>query len=283
MKNYYRILQVDSSAEKEIVEAAYRRLIKKYHPDVAAKKEAGIVDNDEKVRDIIEAYEILSDDDKRRSYDRTFRNYVAATKQKELDDIDLNLLHRVILMKCSVSSRTYKMHLVKYPNATSPYIVRAFELVDGDAVAFTEGHKTRNLYDVLSGIRDFEKSMKAIVKKEEITKEEIHLGDIDWTGIKCPDCDKSVEVKPGQYSSFSLCEKCHRMKCIGNAIRGVAGYYTQCPWCGKNSLIGRVVKTGSRGGSKIAGVIDDEKNLSIPRITETRLLEKKKPPHTGST
>ena len=33
-KDYYRVLQVDSTAEQEVIEAAYRRLAHKYHPDL---------------------------------------------------------------------------------------------------------------------------------------------------------------------------------------------------------------------------------------------------------
>ncbi|MCB0077570.1 MAG: DnaJ domain-containing protein [Anaerolineales bacterium] len=35
MKNYYKLLQVDPEAEHEVIEAAYRRLARKYHPDVS--------------------------------------------------------------------------------------------------------------------------------------------------------------------------------------------------------------------------------------------------------
>jgi DnaJ-class molecular chaperone len=34
-KDYYKILQVDPSAEQEVIEAAYRRLARMYHPDIS--------------------------------------------------------------------------------------------------------------------------------------------------------------------------------------------------------------------------------------------------------
>ncbi|HSD83576.1 MAG TPA: DnaJ domain-containing protein, partial [Anaerolineae bacterium] len=43
MKNYYQILQVVPQAEPEVIEAAYRRLMRKYHPDVLALGEQGSV------------------------------------------------------------------------------------------------------------------------------------------------------------------------------------------------------------------------------------------------
>lgn len=58
MKNYYEILEVNSKASKEVIEKAYKVLIKKYHPDgqVSEKKN----EYNEKVKEINEAYEVLS-------------------------------------------------------------------------------------------------------------------------------------------------------------------------------------------------------------------------------
>ena len=63
-KDYYRFLQVHMLAETEIIESAFRRLAKKYHPDINREKDAGL-----KMRLLNEAYEILRDPEKRREYD----------------------------------------------------------------------------------------------------------------------------------------------------------------------------------------------------------------------
>jgi DnaJ family protein C protein 3 len=67
-KDYYKILGVDQSASTRDVKSAYRRLAQQYHPDKvsASEKEA----SEAKFRDIAEAYEVLSDDEKRGAYDR---------------------------------------------------------------------------------------------------------------------------------------------------------------------------------------------------------------------
>lgn len=68
-KNYYKILEVDSSASPEVIEKAYKALAKKYHPDLqeeSQKKSAG-----EKLKEINEAYEILSNPDSRANFDKT--------------------------------------------------------------------------------------------------------------------------------------------------------------------------------------------------------------------
>lgn len=68
MKNYYEILEVNSKASKEVIKKAHQVLIKKYHPDlyVGAEREKA----EEKIRNINEAYKILSDDFLREQYDK---------------------------------------------------------------------------------------------------------------------------------------------------------------------------------------------------------------------
>lgn len=63
-KDYYRILGVDRAADDKTIKSAYRKLARKYHPDVAKGKDAG-----ERFREVTEAYEVLSDPEKRRRYD----------------------------------------------------------------------------------------------------------------------------------------------------------------------------------------------------------------------
>lgn len=62
--DYYRILQVHPRAEREVVDAAYRRLAAKYHPDVSR-----VADASERMKQINIAYEVLSDPVKRAAYD----------------------------------------------------------------------------------------------------------------------------------------------------------------------------------------------------------------------
>src|SRR5262244_4594957 len=62
-KDYYGILGVDRKADAKTIKSAYRRLARKHHPDVAKGKDA------ERFKEIAEAYEVLSDPEKRRRYD----------------------------------------------------------------------------------------------------------------------------------------------------------------------------------------------------------------------
>lgn len=67
MKNYYEILEVNPKASKEIIEKAYRVLIKKYHPDLYTGEKQRYAEN--KIREINEAYHVLSDEFLREQYD----------------------------------------------------------------------------------------------------------------------------------------------------------------------------------------------------------------------
>ena len=64
-RDYYEILGVDKKASSAEIKKAYRKLVKKYHPDV--NKESGA---EEKFKEIQEAYETLSDESKRSAYDQ---------------------------------------------------------------------------------------------------------------------------------------------------------------------------------------------------------------------
>lgn len=65
MENPYKILQVDTSAETEVIEAAYRRLARKYHPDVNPAPDAMA-----RMKELSAAYAILRDPARRAELDR---------------------------------------------------------------------------------------------------------------------------------------------------------------------------------------------------------------------
>jgi curved DNA-binding protein len=70
-KDYYEILGVPPDAEKKVIKQTYRELAKKYHPDV----NPGIKEAEEKFKTINEAYQVLSDVEKRKKYDELRAQY----------------------------------------------------------------------------------------------------------------------------------------------------------------------------------------------------------------
>ena len=65
-RDYYDILGVSKTATSDDIRKAFRKLARKYHPDVAKDKKTA----EEKFKEINEAYEVLSDSSKREKYDR---------------------------------------------------------------------------------------------------------------------------------------------------------------------------------------------------------------------
>ena len=71
-RDYYEVLGVPRKASHEDIKKAYRKLARKYHPDVA--KEAGTED---KFKQLVEAYEVLKDPETRKKYDELGANWKA--------------------------------------------------------------------------------------------------------------------------------------------------------------------------------------------------------------
>ena len=84
MKNYYEILEVDKKASPEVIEKAYKTLVKKYHPDL--QNENNHSKYEAKMKEINEAYSILSDDLKKSNYD----------EQLQQSDISVEKYNKVV-------------------------------------------------------------------------------------------------------------------------------------------------------------------------------------------
>jgi curved DNA-binding protein CbpA len=84
MENPYSVLGIGPQASEQEIRSAYRALAKKLHPDIGAGS------SEEKFRAIQDAYEVLSDPEKRRSYDRARRRAAAGRYWPGIPQTHLN-------------------------------------------------------------------------------------------------------------------------------------------------------------------------------------------------
>ncbi len=77
-KDYYKILGVDKNADDSEIKKAYRKLARKYHPDVNKEGDA-----EGRFKEAAEAYEVLKDPEKRKAYDEFGADWKAGKEQKE--------------------------------------------------------------------------------------------------------------------------------------------------------------------------------------------------------
>ncbi|HEX9878261.1 MAG TPA: DnaJ C-terminal domain-containing protein [Gammaproteobacteria bacterium] len=80
-KNYYEVMGLSRDASPDDVKRAYRRLARKYHPDVSKEPDA-----EERFKELGEAYEVLKDSEKRAAYDQLGANWKAGQEFKPPPD-----------------------------------------------------------------------------------------------------------------------------------------------------------------------------------------------------
>ena len=85
--NYYDILGVTYKATPDEITSAKNKLAKKYHPDVNMRKG---IDTTEKMQEILEAYAVLSDKEKRAEYDREIRGTTSVMQTFDLSKSEEN-------------------------------------------------------------------------------------------------------------------------------------------------------------------------------------------------
>jgi len=98
LKYYYHILDVSHDAKTEDIKKAFRRLALRYHPD---RNPQNAAEAGEKFKEINEAYEVLSDEYKRRQYDNLFyfSSYPRKTtiiEEFSIDNMDSELMQEML-------------------------------------------------------------------------------------------------------------------------------------------------------------------------------------------
>ncbi len=102
-ENYYEILEVNKNASPEIIEKAYKTLVKKYHPDLQEDNLKNIYE--EKIKKINEAYDILSNSEKRKNYDLNLKNtFISSDDYNNLINENINLKNEINYLKNNLNN-----------------------------------------------------------------------------------------------------------------------------------------------------------------------------------
>ena len=102
-KNYYDILEVNKNASPEIIEKAYKTLVKKYHPDLQDNNLKA--EYEEKIKLINEAFEVLSNSEKRKNYDLNLKqNEVSIEDYNNLINENLKLKNEINYLKNNINN-----------------------------------------------------------------------------------------------------------------------------------------------------------------------------------
>ena len=102
-KNYYEILEIDKNASQETIEKIYKLLVKKYHPDLQENNSK--IEFEEKIKKINEAYETLSNSEKRKEYDLFLKNNeISEENYNNLYNENIKLKNEINFLKNNINN-----------------------------------------------------------------------------------------------------------------------------------------------------------------------------------
>ena len=118
MKNYYEILEVNNKASLDTIKKVFKMQIKKYHPDIVAQEDKAFAEN--KVKELNEAYDVLSDKVKRKEYDEKLKNESSLSESEQLLRNQIEELKNKLYEKEQIIDHFLGgMDLSEYENSTN--------------------------------------------------------------------------------------------------------------------------------------------------------------------
>jgi len=125
MKDYYSILELNQNASREMIERAYRVLVKRYHPDLQGNS----IMLEDKIRDINEAYKILSDPFLKQQYDEELLRDKEKNYGPELQEHDYARIYREQEREKYNAEQKEKENKPKTDNGTAMGIVNLIKMM----------------------------------------------------------------------------------------------------------------------------------------------------------
>ena len=117
-KDYYEVLGVPKTATQDEIKSAFRKLAKKYHPDVSKEENAA-----EKFKECQEAYAVLSDENKRKQYDQFGHSAFTMLKVASQDLMALTLVTMVISWKKYLKTLALEQVLLEAQKENKPVVI----------------------------------------------------------------------------------------------------------------------------------------------------------------
>lgn len=294
--DYYAILQVHPEAEVEVIRAAYRMLMRKYHPDNLSPEQRQDLGLIQRVQMINSAYDVLSDADQRAAYDLAIR------QQKEKPSVlsTPGVETRIHLVRCAKTDQTYQMLLARRAGSGGLFRVTGFELVEkklsgrlpgaqsGPHLLADEQKKSNPLSALLKKVLPGSKPpvftdpppkfpAQSELKELFAASDSLSFGEIDWAGHTCPACRLEFTFTDAGTATWCHCVSCSRIFCAGNLRQTPLGVVGRCPWCGKIVKITRRIHLGESMDLPVRGEVGRSAG-ELPRIKDAthKQLPKKK-------
>lgn len=151
MKNYYEILEVDRKASQEIIEKAYRILVKRYHPDLQGNE------YEKEMREINEAYAVLADEYKRQQYDKKLQDEtISIDEYEKIKKENIVLRNKLQTITKSNQQNTIKKENYQHNNNTFSNMGNTFY----DEIKKTTNANYTNMYNQTSRDNVYSKNNK---------------------------------------------------------------------------------------------------------------------------
>lgn len=288
LPDYYAILQVHPSAEPEIIEVAYRRLMRKYHPDALPPELRADPDVLSRVRAINLAYDILSDPALRAVYDAALLPPQPKPDQK----IDPNIETRIHVVRCANTSQKFRMLLGKHKKKGKIYRVLGFEpfefpgevnIAQTDLASlpapttsvpwwkrlFSRNQK-KQPFDASLVVQPQKLPTLTSINHQFLDGPDLNFTEIDFSGMNCPACNGEYTSPVGGTSNWIRCNACKHIFCAGNVRVKKLGEFTRCPWCGRFAHISKHTYPGSSENLPVKGEIGRSISRPGPRKLNKR-------------